>query len=129
VKEPRRRLATRRLRRESDGTLFELDEHRRIELGELADDVRSGRYFRAARHSSGQDCTHEVLAQVLATGIGEPGAAFAPVTDWMGKALGQLAGGAVGRLLDGDSTEEKARTRPKRRSRTALTKPEWLEER
>lgn len=61
------RLPRRRLRKESDGSLFDLDERRRIDIAELADDLRGGRFFRAARHSNGADCSHEVLAQLMAS--------------------------------------------------------------
>jgi hypothetical protein len=78
---PRSPLPRRRLRQESDGSLYDVDERRRVELVELCDDVRSGRYFRAARHTSGENCTQEVLAQVLAAGVPKApqsgGAAFA----------------------------------------------------
>lgn len=74
-------LPRRRLRQESDGSLYDVDERRRVELVELVDDVRSGRFFRAARHTSGENCTQEVLAQVLAAGAPKPtrsgGGAFA----------------------------------------------------
>lgn len=77
----RSELPRRRLRQESDGSLYDVEERRRVELSELVDDVRSGRYFRAARHTSGENCTQEVLAQVLAAGAPKApqsgGAAFA----------------------------------------------------
>lgn len=77
----RNELPRRRLRQESDGSLYDVDERRRVEIAELVDDVRSGRFFRAARHTSGENCTQEVLAQVLGAGAPKPthsgGAAFA----------------------------------------------------
>jgi hypothetical protein len=61
----------RRLRRDGDGELYELDEHRVISLSELAEDVRSGRRFRAYQHGSERDCTQQVLLAVL--GAAAPG--------------------------------------------------------
>jgi hypothetical protein len=55
----------RHLRRESDGSLYDLDERRRISGTELRDDIQAGRRFRAIRHDSGADCTSEVLAEAL----------------------------------------------------------------
>jgi hypothetical protein len=69
---PRNPLPKRRLRQESDGSLYDVDERRRVELSELCEDVRSGRFFRAARHTSGENCTQEVLAKVLAAGVPKP---------------------------------------------------------
>jgi hypothetical protein len=88
---PRSDLPRRRLRKESDGALFDVDERRRIGLDELRDDIRAGRYFRAVRHSSGEDCTQEVLAQVLASGVLKPqfGAGG------LGSIVSSLLGGAL----------------------------------
>jgi hypothetical protein len=55
----------RQLRRESDGSLYDLGERRRISAAEIRDDIRAGRRFRAVRHDTGADCTSEVLAEVL----------------------------------------------------------------
>lgn len=55
----------RMLRRESDGSLYDTDEHRRVSVAELGDDVRAGRRFRAHHHESGDDCTRSVLLEVL----------------------------------------------------------------
>ncbi|WP_119726748.1 hypothetical protein [Thermomonospora amylolytica] len=55
----------RRLRRETDGRLFDLDRRRFVDPAELGDDVRAGRPFRAHRQGTGEECTNEVLAEVL----------------------------------------------------------------
>ncbi|OLT29287.1 hypothetical protein BJF79_40915 [Actinomadura sp. CNU-125] len=57
----------RRLRYKRDGRLFDLDERRFVDLAELADDVRTGRPFRAQRQGTGAECTNEVLVEVLRT--------------------------------------------------------------
>jgi PHB/PHA accumulation regulator DNA-binding domain len=62
-------LARRSLRRESDGSLYDLDERRRVSLGELRDEVRDGRRFRACHHETGADCTNDVLMDVLQSGV------------------------------------------------------------
>lgn len=115
----RRRRSTlprRRLRKETDGALFDVDERRRIELDELRDDVRAGRFFRAARHSSGEDCTQEVLAQVLASGVPKPQGALAG----LGPLVSSLLGGALAgpdRLFDeADRSRRGQGRRPDRRS-------------
>lgn len=55
----------RRLRRSADGRLFDMDERRPVTLEDLAEDVRAGRPFRAYRRHTGEECTNEVLLQVL----------------------------------------------------------------
>jgi hypothetical protein len=58
-------LPHRVLRRETDGSLYDVDERRPISVAELCDDLRAGRYFRATRSDSGANCTNEVLAEVI----------------------------------------------------------------
>ena len=72
-------LPRRELRRESDGSLYDIDERRRVPLAELRDEVRVGRRFRAFRHDTASDCTNEVLVELLenalpVAGRGELGA-------------------------------------------------------
>ncbi|WP_250285517.1 MULTISPECIES: polyhydroxyalkanoate synthesis regulator DNA-binding domain-containing protein [unclassified Frankia] len=55
----------RRLRRDSDGSLYDINEHRRIPLSEIREDIQAGRRFRAVRDGSGEDCTNQVLADAL----------------------------------------------------------------
>jgi hypothetical protein len=53
------------LRRDGDGSLYDMDQHRSVTLAELADDVRAGRRFRVTQHDSGMDRTSSVLLEVL----------------------------------------------------------------
>lgn len=62
-------MFTRVLRRDSDGTLYDLEEHRPVSIEELRGDLGSGRHFRAHRHDLGADCTYEVLVEVLAAAL------------------------------------------------------------
>jgi hypothetical protein len=71
----------RRLRRDGDGSLYDLDELRAVALVELAEEVRGGRRFRAHHHDSDRDCTQQVLLEVV--GAAAPMAA--------GPALGSVA--------------------------------------
>jgi hypothetical protein len=113
--------------------LYDVDERRRVELSELVDDVRSGRYFRAARHTSGENCTQEVLAQVLAAGTPKPtqsgGAAFA------GLVSGVLSGIVSGLNSKGEApvvqkqsdtgAPRKQQPRPSRPRRTQVGREWW----
>ena len=89
-------LPTRRLRRESDGSLYDLDERRRIETTELADDIRAGRHFRAVRESSQQDCTQEVLTQVLTAALPRPSVGTGGFESMIASVIGNIANGANG---------------------------------
>lgn len=124
---PRSTLPRRRLRRESDGSLFDVDERRRIEPSELADDLRAGRFFRAARHSSGEDCTQEVLAQVLASSLPTPAGAGVGAAGSLGSVVTNLLGGLVtassARLFD----DEPRSDRPVRRRRRSADRADWFE--
>ena len=66
-------LPRRELVRDSDGTLRDVAEKRRIGIDELRDDLRAGRHFRARTQSTDTDCTHEVLREILVAGA-VPGA-------------------------------------------------------
>lgn len=59
------RPSARLLRRERDGTLYDLTLNRPVTLVELAEDVKNGRRFRAVRAESQATCTAEVLLEVL----------------------------------------------------------------
>lgn len=126
---PRSKLPARRLRRESDGSLFDVDERRRLELAELCDDVRAGRYFRAVRHSSGEDCTHEVLSEVLAVGLprailpGSGGGGFESMVSSLFKGLLRTGGSARSHVEDQDREHPKDRGRERRRT----GKHDWWE--
>ena len=82
-------LPVRALRREADGLLYDVDEHRRVTIAELREDVQEGRRFRAVRHDSGADCTYEVLAELVGT-------AAVPRASPDGGILGALAQAAIG---------------------------------
>jgi hypothetical protein len=55
--------------RESDRTLYDVTERRRISLAELRDFVGDGGYFEARRHDSGADCTAQVLQDLLSDSL------------------------------------------------------------
>lgn len=55
----------RMLRRERDGSLFDVEMERSVSLSELAEDVKDGRRFRVTRAESGSGCTNEVLLEIL----------------------------------------------------------------
>ncbi|MEV6823362.1 hypothetical protein [Amycolatopsis sp. NPDC051102] len=54
----------RALQRQPNGTLFDIEANRVVDVAELLDDVKAGRRFRAYRRN-GADCTVEVLVQML----------------------------------------------------------------
>jgi hypothetical protein len=115
-------LPRRRLRKESDGALSDVDERRRIGLDELRDDIRAGRYFRAVRHSSGEDCTQEVLAQVLASSVLKPqfGAGG------LGSVVSSLLGGALsGSSRVFDRTAPAPRGAPRQRDGQSTERQSW----
>ncbi|MGI5335948.1 polyhydroxyalkanoate synthesis regulator DNA-binding domain-containing protein [Streptomyces sp. CA-181903] len=82
------------LTRHHDGSLHDTGLHRPISLGELADDVRAGRSFRARDASTGEDCTYQVLAVVLARETVWPG----PAAEQGGLSLLQVAASAAARV-------------------------------
>jgi hypothetical protein len=90
-------LPRRQLRREADGSLYDIDEGRRVGTDELRDDVRGGRNFRVYRGRDRVDCTHEVLGEVLGGGMSAPGPGSGTLSS-AGSAvtgiLGMLAGRA-----------------------------------
>jgi hypothetical protein len=96
----------RRLRRDGDGALYDLDERRTVSLAELAEEVQAGRRFRAHRHGSERDCTQQVLLQVLgASALTVPGgsrglAAYAPGLAAYAPGLAAVLGSVAGSLAD-----------------------------
>jgi hypothetical protein len=70
--------------RDADGILFDVDERRRVTAALLREELERGGRFRAHREGGGADCTYEVLAEVLRSGVGGPGGAA-------GELLGVLA--------------------------------------
>ncbi|MFD5930164.1 polyhydroxyalkanoate synthesis regulator DNA-binding domain-containing protein [Streptomyces sp. NPDC060333] len=65
--------------RTRDGRLFDTRTRRPVTLEGLAGEVRCGRRFRVREGASGGECTYQVLARVLLTGLvsAVPGAARA----------------------------------------------------
>lgn len=117
---PRSSLPRRQLRRESDKSLYDLNERRRVEMSELCDDVRSGRYFRVTRHTSGEDCTQEVLAEVIVAGVPKPGTGGAGAfASMVGNVMTGLIGG-IGANSDGPVNREKRPPRPARSASSSL---------
>lgn len=60
--------------RHNDGSLYDRDENRRIELDELREEVRIGRRFRAYQQETDADCTNQVLVEILISAL--PGCGF-----------------------------------------------------
>lgn len=117
---PRSSLPRRQLRRESDKSLYDLNERRRVEMSELCDDVRSGRYFRVTRHTSGEDCTQEVLAEVIVAGVPKPGTGGAGTfASMVSNVMTGLIGG-IGANSDGLGNREKRPQRPSRSAGSSL---------
>lgn len=75
------------LRRDADGSLYDVKAHRFVSMEELRDDLRSGHRFRAHRYDTGIDCTYEVLIEVLTTAL--PGWKL-PTEENLGAALDVL---------------------------------------
>lgn len=113
---PRSSLPRRQLRRESDKSLYDLNERRRVELSELCDDVRSGRYFRVTRHTSGEDCTQEVLAEVIVAGVPKPATGGA---GGFASMVSNVMTGLIGGIGANGERLENREKRPQRGSRTA----------
>jgi hypothetical protein len=89
----------RSLRRDADGTLYDLDERRTISIGELAEEVRMGRRFRAVQQGSERVCTQQVLLEVLGAVGPSPPAALAagPGLHGLAGAVGLVAGALADR--------------------------------
>ena len=82
------------LRRERDGTLYDLMLDRPVTLVELAQDVKDGKRFRAVRAESGATCTAEVLLEVLRAALPEAAAltGLAKSAVEMAEQLGEVLG-------------------------------------
>jgi hypothetical protein len=99
--EPRsRRRRRKKILCQSDGSLYDVSERRRISPSELRDHVRDGGLFEARRQESGRDCTYEVLQEVIGRGLLQ---SFVPGLGGGLPGLGGLAGlagggGALGAL-------------------------------
>jgi len=74
--EPTRKISPpRKLRRERDGSLFDVESEQSVSLSELAEDVKDGRRFRVSRAVSGSACTNEVLVEILRAALPDVSAA------------------------------------------------------
>jgi hypothetical protein len=103
-----RRRRRKKILSQSDGSLYDVSERRRISPSELRDHVRDGGLFEARRQESGKDCTYEVLQEVIGCGLlqsfvpglggGLPGLGGLAGLAGGGGALGAL--GSVGGLAD-----------------------------
>jgi hypothetical protein len=107
----------RALRREGDGTVYDLDEHRRVTLAQLRAEVQDGRRFRATG-PDGVDCTYELLAEVVRT---TPSVRLGPDAGLVGALAQAVIGGVLsspdrGREDDSD-TGGRAGSRRSRRGR------------
>jgi hypothetical protein len=104
---PRDPRPARGLRRDGDGTLYDLEERRTIPITELAEEVRVGRRFRAHQQGSERDCTQQVLLEVLGS-VGPARPASLPAGSGLpglAGALSAVAGAIVDRRgfeRDGD---------------------------
>jgi hypothetical protein len=125
-----RRRRRKKILSQSDGSLYDVSERRRISPSELRDHVRDGGLFEARRQESGKDCTYEVLQEVIGCGLlqsfvpglggGLPGLGGLAGLAGGGGALGAL--GSVGGLADlvkalGDGANDRGWDEAPRRSR------------
>jgi hypothetical protein len=113
----RSRLPRRELVRDSDGTLRDVAEKRRIGIDELRDDLRAGRYFRARTQSTDADCTHEVLREILLAGAlpgSNAGAGLANLVSLLG-AFGNVARDVVNDDIESATARRNTDRRAERR--------------
>ena len=108
-----RRRRRKKILRKNDGSLYDVNQRRRITQAELRDYVRDGGLFEARRHENGADCTYEVLQGVVGVGLLEnlvPGMGSSlPGLGGLG-GLGALAGGGpLGALTGGGGLGDLAR--------------------
>jgi hypothetical protein len=114
----RSRLPRRELVRDSDGTLRDVAEKRRIGIDELRDDLRAGRYFRARTQATDADCTHEVLGEVLRAGAlpgSNAGAGLANLVSLLG-AFGNVAHDVINDDIERETGRRNTDRRTERRT-------------
>lgn len=58
------------LSRHSSGQLYDVRLQEPVTLGQLTQELRAGRAFRAHDHGTGRDCSFQVLAEVLTCAVG-----------------------------------------------------------
>ncbi len=125
----RSRLPRHELVRDSDGTLRDVNDRRRIGIDELRDDLRAGRYFRARTESSDADCTHEVLCQILAAGAlpgSNAGAGLAGLVSLLG-AFGNVASSVIDDINDDEEHVNTRRNTYRRHEQRKQRGAEFLE--
>ena len=99
-----RRRRRKKILRKNDGSLYDVNQRRRITQAELRDYVRDGGLFEARRHENGADCTYEVLQGVVGVGLLEN------LVPGMGSSLPGLGGlGGLGALTGGGGLGDLAR--------------------
>ena len=64
-----RRRHRKKVIRKNNGSLFDATERRKISAEELRAYVRDGGLFEARRKESGDDCTYEVLQEIMGMGL------------------------------------------------------------
>ena len=124
-----------RVIRQNDDSLYDVDEDRRITREELRDFLADGGFFEVRRQSTGGDCTFEVVQQIVAASHRENLASMPTAGPaWPGGAPGAagMAGslGALTELLSGmdsvgDRGSRQDRADGERQSRRRLLRPEW----
>jgi len=82
----------RHLVRWPDGMLTAADDGAVVTIDELRDGLQAGRYFRAARSASGDDCTSEVLAEVIRSAVPDVDTSMLALQDPLLRLLGEADG-------------------------------------
>lgn len=104
----------------SDGSMFDVEQRRRISVEELRDLLVGGENFEAETEESGRDCTVEVLRKVMGGGALDPlsGQSGLPLPSLGGLSvvsdLFGLARAAGDRIDDRDDEPAPRRSRPRR---------------
>lgn len=81
----------RRVRKEADGTLVDTVSGEPVTIEQLRSDLLAGRFFRARRADSLEDCTNELLAEVIMAAVPEDDlssttlSTFAPLLQALGR--------------------------------------------
>ncbi|HUR48710.1 MAG TPA: hypothetical protein VMY88_04135 [Acidimicrobiales bacterium] len=122
---PTRRRPRRKIVCRSDGSMFDVEQRRRISVEELRDHLVGGGNFEAETEETGRDCTFEVLRKLMGGGALDPMSAqgglplpglgsLGVLTDLMG-----LARTASEKTDSRDRDSEPGPRRPRRRGRSA----------
>ena len=123
-----------RVIRQNDDSLYDVDEDRRTTREELRDFLADGGFFEVRRQSTGGDCTFEVVQQIVAAshrenlasmptgGPGWPGGGAG------GPGMAATLGNLTELLSAMDPRSERGQRREgdaERQSRRRLLRPEW----